>query len=275
MNIEGNDHKSRLQLVERMDLALHAAVKAGHEIMRIYKSGEFGVELKADRSLLTLADKASHQIILELLTQSGVPVLSEEDQQTEYPLRKDWDCFWLVDPVDGTKEFVNRNGEFTVNIALMQNQTPVAGVIYVPVTQELYVGVQGEGAYKMETDKTDISFAEMKKQGLKLPIAKDQSVYTVVGSRSFMNQETKDFIDTLRKDYPNIEVLSRGSSLKICMIAEGKADIYPRFGPTMEWDTAAGHAIVKAVGKNIYQLDTGTPLEYNKQNLLNPFFVVK
>lgn len=275
MNIEGNDHKSRLQLVERMDLALHAAVKAGHEIMRIYKSGEFGVELKADRSLLTLADKASHQIILELLTQSGVPVLSEEDQQTEYPLRKDWDCFWLVDPVDGTKEFVNRNGEFTVNIALMQNQTPVAGVIYVPVTQELYVGVRGEGAYKMETDKTDISFAEMKKQGLKLPVAKDQSVYTVVGSRSFMNQETKDFIDTLRKDYPNIEVLSRGSSLKICMIAEGKADIYPRFGPTMEWDTAAGHAIVKAVGKNIYQLNTETPLEYNKQNLLNPFFVVK
>ncbi|TDN95856.1 3'(2'),5'-bisphosphate nucleotidase CysQ [Sunxiuqinia elliptica] len=275
MNIEGNDHKSRLQLVERMDLALHAAVKAGHEIMRIYKSGEFGVELKADRSLLTLADKASHQIILELLTQSGVPVLSEEDQQTEYPLRKDWDCFWLVDPVDGTKEFVNRNGEFTVNIALMQNQTPVAGVIYVPVTQELYVGVQGEGAYKMETDKMDISFAEMKEQGLKLPVAKDRSVYTVVGSRSFMNQETKDFIDTLRKDYPNIEVLSRGSSLKICMLAEGKADIYPRFGPTMEWDTAAGHAIVKAVGKNIYQLDTGTPLEYNKQNLLNPFFVVK
>lgn len=275
MNIEGNDHKSRLQLVERMDLALHAAVKAGHEIMRIYKSGEFGVELKADRSLLTLADKASHQIILELLTQSGVPVLSEEDQQTEYPLRKDWDCFWLVDPVDGTKEFVNRNGEFTVNIALMQNQTPVAGVIYVPVTQELYVGVQGEGAYKMETDKMDISFAEMKEQGLKLPVAKDRSVYTVVGSRSFMNQETKDFIDTLRKDYPNIEVLSRGSSLKICMLAEGKADIYPRFGPTMEWDTAAGHAIVKAVGKNIYQLNTGTPLEYNKQNLLNPFFVVK
>lgn len=275
MNIEGNGHKNRLQLVERMDLALHAAVKAGHEIMRIYKSGEFGVELKADRSLLTLADKASHQIILELLTQSGLPVLSEEDQQTEYQLRKDWDCFWLVDPVDGTKEFVNRNGEFTVNIALMQNQTPVAGVIYVPVTQELYVGVQGEGAYKMETDKTDISFAEMKKQGLKLPVAKDQSVYTVVGSRSFMNQETKDFIDTLRKDYPNIEVLSRGSSLKICMIAEGKADIYPRFGPTMEWDTAAGHAIVKAVGKNIYQLNTGTPLEYNKQNLLNPFFVVK
>ncbi|MHA7109124.1 3'(2'),5'-bisphosphate nucleotidase CysQ [Sunxiuqinia elliptica] len=275
MNIEGNGHKNRLQLVERMDLALHAAVKSGHEIMRIYKSGEFGVELKADRSLLTLADKASHQIILELLTQSGVPVLSEEDQQTEYPLRKDWDCFWLVDPVDGTKEFVNRNGEFTVNIALMQNQTPVAGVIYVPVTQELYVGVQGEGAYKMETDKMDISFAEMKKQGLKLPVAKDQSVYTVVGSRSFMNQETKDFIDTLRKDYPNIEVLSRGSSLKICMIAEGKADIYPRFGPTMEWDTAAGHAIVKAVGKNIYQLDTGTPLEYNKQSLLNPFFVVK
>lgn len=275
MNIEGNDHKTRLQLVERMDLALHAAVKAGHEIMRIYKSGEFGVELKADRSLLTLADKASHQIILELLTQSGVPVLSEEDQQTEYPLRKDWDCFWLVDPVDGTKEFVNRNGEFTVNIALMQNQTPVAGVIYVPVTQELYVGVQGEGAYKMETDKMDISFAEMKEQGLKLPVAKDRSVYTVVGSRSFMNQETKDFIDTLRKDYPNIEVLSRGSSLKICMLAEGKADIYPRFGPTMEWDTAAGHAIVKAVGKNIYQLNTGTPLEYNKQNLLNPFFVVK
>ena len=275
MNIEGNDHKSRLQLVERMDLALHAAVKAGHEIMRIYKSGEFGVELKADRSLLTLADKASHQIILELLTQSGLPVLSEEDQQSKYPLRKGWDCFWLVDPVDGTKEFVNRNGEFTVNIALMQNQTPVAGVIYVPVTQELYVGVQGEGAYKMETDKMDISFAEMKKQGLKLPVAKDQSVYTVVGSRSFMNQETKNFIDTLRKDYPNIEVLSRGSSLKICMIAEGKADIYPRFGPTMEWDTAAGHAIVKAVGKNIYQLDTGTPLEYNKQNLLNPFFVVK
>ncbi|MGQ7870722.1 3'(2'),5'-bisphosphate nucleotidase CysQ [Sunxiuqinia sp. sy24] len=275
MSIERNGHKNRLQLLEKIDLALHAAVKAGHKIMRIYKSGEFGIELKEDRSLLTLADKASHQIISELLKQRGLPVLSEEDQLIEYPLRKNWDCYWLVDPVDGTKEFVNRNGEFTVNIALMQNQTPVAGVIYVPVTQELYVGVQGEGAYKIETDKMDIRFAAMKEQGLKLPVSKDKSVYTVVGSRSFMNQETKDFIDTLRKDYPNIEVLSRGSSLKICMIAEGKADIYPRFGPTMEWDTAAGHAIVKAVGKNIYQLDTGSPLEYNKQNLLNPFFVVK
>ncbi len=258
-----------------IDVAMKAAITAGHEIMRIYKHENFEVEFKSDNSPLTKADKASHQIICELLKPLGIPILSEEGKHMDYSERKDWESYWLVDPIDGTKEFIKRNGEFTVNIALIRNNKPVAGVIYVPVLETLYVGVEKLGAYKISTSNCDLTINQLKKEGQILPLNEQLDEFCVVGSRTFMTPETESFIANLKESYPKLNFVSKGSSLKICLVAEGLADIYPRFGPTMEWDTAAGHAIVKASGKNIYLTDQKTEMSYNKQNLLNPFFIVE
>ena len=256
--------------------AIKASVKAGEEIMKVYESNDFGTSIKTDNSPLTQADKNAHKIIMQILDTTNLPVLSEEGKNIPFGERKDWELFWLVDPLDGTKEFIKKNGDFTVNIALIENKTPVAGVIFIPVTGILYFAEQTTGSYKMEysqwmgldIDNLDflIDISE------KLPLTKT-NVYTVFGSRSHMNQETEAYFNKLEKEHEKIEIISRGSSLKLCMVAEGKADIYPRFGLTMEWDTAAGHAIVTASGGSITKPD-GVPLLYNKENLLNPYFIV-
>jgi 3'(2'), 5'-bisphosphate nucleotidase len=264
-----------MDIVQHINLALKAAVIAGKKIMTIYNSNEFEIELKQDKSPLTKADKISHLVISEILKDSKLPILSEEGKDIAYSKRKSWKLFWLVDPIDGTKEFISRNGEFTVNIALIRNNKPVAGVIFVPVSKELYVGIVGHGSYEIKTQSSEISFSDVKIQGYKLPNTRNRKDYVIIGSRSFMNEETETFIDELKKEYPGAQILCCGSSLKICMVAEGKANIYPRFGPTMEWDTAAGHAIVKAVGQNICRVDEGIELTYNKEDLLNPFFIVR
>ncbi|NPA67859.1 MAG: 3'(2'),5'-bisphosphate nucleotidase CysQ [Chlorobi bacterium] len=257
--------------------AIKASVKAGEEIMKVYGSDDFGTSIKADNSPLTQADKNAHAVISEILNTTNLPVLSEEGKNIPYEERKDWDLFWLVDPLDGTKEFIKRNGDFTVNIALIENRKPVAGVIYVPVTGTLYFAANEIGAYKTEysswTGLEIENFDFWEDISEKLPNSKTE-VFTLVGSRSHMNDETKAYFDKIKKEKGKTEIISRGSSLKLCMIAEGKADMYPRFGPTMEWDTAAGHAIVNASGGSITQPD-GSPLLYNKENLLNPYFIVK
>ena len=258
--------------------AIQAAIKAGQEILTIYNDpqADFSIERKADNSPLTIADKVSHQVIVSQLEGTGVPILSEEGRDIPYPERRHWDTFWLVDPIDGTKEFIKRNGEFTVNIALIQGDKPIFGVIYVPVKHELYWGIVGDGAWKTTTVDLPDSLEQLTEQSEKLPSAdQNNRPYRVVGSRSFMNDETRQFIEQMKAQHPNLDIVSKGSSLKICMVAEGEADIYPRFGPTMEWDTAAGHAIAKAAGKNITLTDQRTPLAYNKENLLNPFFIVE
>ncbi len=260
-----------------LEIAIKAAIKAGEEILKIYENPLFGfsVEKKADNSPLTIADKTSHRIIFEILSKTNIPVLSEEGKAIDFEDRRNWSKFWIVDPLDGTKEFIKRNGEFTVNIALSENNVPVLGVIYVPVTKTLYIGSKRLGAFKKEKISGEIPLQTVINEGKKLPVHKKGSIYRVVGSRSHMNSETEEYLKLLEEKHKNIEVVSKGSSLKICLVAEGSADEYPRFGPTMEWDTAAGHAIANAAGKKLWQTNFKSELLYNKENLLNPYFIVK
>lgn len=271
--------KGRLmnKLKKYVEIAVHAAIKAGIEILSIYNNpdADFSIEKKADDSPLTIADKNSHVIIKRALLSSNIPLLSEEGNEIPYSERKKWDTFWIVDPLDGTKEFIKRNGEFTVNIGLIKNGSPIAGIIYVPVSETLYIGIQNWGAFRINKAKAKITIADIETHGMKLPLKKQNRVYTIASSRSHLNEQTKKYIGEVEKHHSKIKMITSGSSLKICMVAEGIADEYPRFGPTMEWDTAAGHAIVKAAGKKIWLDDFSEELIYNKEILLNPNFIVK
>ena len=261
---------------ELLEIAKKAAVEAGAEILRIYNdpNQDFGIEKKADNSPLTLADKAAHYCTMRYLQDTGIPVLSEEGQHLPYTERKLWKRLWVVDPLDGTKEFIKKNGEFTVNIALVEDGAPVLGVIYIPVTGILYYGIVGEGAWK---ERIPSPLPEGSASMIEsLPLMKSvEGLYTVVASRSHMNTETEEYISQLRKNHDNIQLVSSGSSIKICLVAEGAADAYPRFAPTMEWDTAAGDAIARAAGKRVVDAQTGKPLVYNKEDLHNPWFLVE
>jgi len=259
-----------------LNTAITASIAAGKAILKVYNSDDFEVELKSDNSPLTLADRKAHNVIVGFLEKTGIPILSEEGKGIPFEERKHWKKFWLVDPLDGTKEFVKRNGEFTVNIALVEEGEPVAGVIYVPVTDELFVGEKEEGAYRVEDASEFTSDAARLHAAIILPEKRNDKTLKVVASRSHMSPETEEYIEKLRQEYDKVEIVSKGSSLKLCLVAEGKADIYPRFGPTSEWDTAAGHAIVVASGGSVVLADDETVnLTYNKQNILNPFFIVK
>ncbi len=255
---------------ELLELAIRASLKAGREILKIYHT-DFNIEQKHDDSPLTLADKNAHTTIAEEL-KSTFPILSEEGQQVPYTQRKQWETLWLVDPLDGTKEFIKKNGEFTVNIALIKKGKPVLGVVYVPVKKTLYMGALSMGAFRYENIENyeQFSCAHL----IKLPEAKPQK-FTVVGSRSHMSKETQIYVNELKTKHKEINVISVGSSLKLCMVAQGKANEYPRFAPTMEWDTAAGHAIVNSMGAKVLQYDSNKELIYNKEDLLNPWFLVK
>jgi 3'(2'), 5'-bisphosphate nucleotidase len=285
-----------------LQIAIHSSLKAGKEIMSIYKSDDFGVETKADESPLTKADKATHEIIMEYLKETNIPVLSEEGKGIPYEERKNWGQLWIVDPIDGTKEFIKRNGEFTVNIALIENQVPVLGVIYVPAKETLYYADKNE-AFKLEnvnasnyedikdnTDKLPINNKLQKeKQGLSrcaefIEVSdldrsfaehRDSTEITIVASKSHLTPETQKFIDDLKTKYEQVNTISKGSSLKLCMVAEGSADYYPRFAPTMEWDTAAGQAICMAAGCDVIDQKTQKTMIYNREKLLNNWFLVK
>lgn len=262
--------------------AIIAAIYGGTEIMSIYTdpSQDFGIERKADNSPLTLADKAAHKAIAKLLASTELPLLSEEGAHEDYEVRRQWERFWMVDPLDGTKEFIKKNGEFTVNIALIEQGAPVLGVVYVPAKDELYYGCQGMGAYKISsvldafekmTDDNKLTFTTEE-----LPInTMRHDDYVIVASRSHLSPETQEFIDKAQHEHPNVRTISSGSSIKICLVAEGSADVYPRFAPTMEWDTAAGDAVARAAGFLCYQAGSDTPLLYNKEDLHNPWFIVK
>lgn len=257
-------------------VVLDIAIQAGKEIMDVYET-DFSVESKEDNSPLTLADGKSHNKIVEGLEKyyPDIPILSEEGKHQSYDERKEWDYAWVVDPLDGTKEFVKRNGEFTVNIALIKNGAPVLGVIYAPVLDEAYVGERGQGSYKIENVQeqfnNQVTLIDI---GKTLPIKENRDYCSVVASRSHLSKETEDYIETLKEKYGKVELASAGSSLKLCLVAEGKADVYPRFAPTMEWDTAAGQAVVESAGGKVITTDTKEPLKYNKEDLLNPWFIV-
>ena len=260
---------------ELLEIAKRAALDAGAEILKIYTDPkqDFGIEKKADNSPLTLADKAAHECIMRYLQETGIPVLSEEGLHLPYEERKAWRRLWIVDPLDGTKEFIKKNGEFTVNIALVEDGTPIMGVIYIPVTGVLYYGIVGEGAWKITPSQFPDGSARITEN---LPLRGiNERPFTVVASRSHMNSETEEFINQLRKNHDKIQLVSSGSSIKICLVAEGAADAYPRFAPTMEWDTAAGDAIARASGRQVFDVHTHNPLVYNKEDLHNPWFLVE
>ena len=260
-----------------------AAKRAGEAILEVYDS-DFAVEQKDDKSPLTLADKRSHEIIENVLEQtvtannSTVPILSEEGKEIPYDERIKWEYFWLVDPLDGTKEFIKRNGEFTVNIALIHKHKPILGIIYIPVKDVFYFAAANFGTYKLENSgilTENLSIEELIDKSQKLPLnSNDKTTLTVIGSRSHTSEEFTEFVKQLNQKHENVEFISSGSSLKLCLVAEGKADVYPRFGPTMEWDTAAGQAIVEQAKCTVMEAETNEPLNYNKSNLLNPFFIV-
>ena len=260
---------------DSLEIAIQASLKAGKAIMEVYNS-VIEVEYKDDKSPLTAADQKSNDIINKFLKDTAYPIISEENKQISYAVRKAWQTCWIVDPVDGTKEFIKRNGEFTVNIALVRDGKPAYGVIYVPATKTLfYANVNQKEAFKAIVDSHDATLSDVLAASKPLqPKQNKTNVLEVVGSRSHMNQATLDYIATLKNKGKSVEVVSKGSSLKFCLVAEGLADIYPRFAPTMEWDTAAGQAICEAVGVTVINQDTKTPLLYNKENLLNPWFMV-
>lgn len=268
------------KIKETAATALRAAICGGEAIMEVYSNPEtdWEVERKADNSPLTLADRKAHAAICQLLNATPYPVLSEEGSHADYAERKDWQRLWIVDPLDGTKEFLKRNGEFTVNIALVENGVPMMGVIYVPVQKKLYYGLVGEGAWLFEDIEpcNGLQFCAENHKAISLPCPKaKEEGYVVVASRSHLSAETEAFIEALRAEHGEVNLRSAGSSLKICLVAEGKADIYPRLAPTMEWDTAAGHAIVKATGGEIFLAHSEQPLTYNKENLRNEHFIVR
>ncbi len=250
-------------------ILLDIATGAGDAIMEIY-AWDFAVETKEDKSPLTEADKKSNAIILEGLTKHypDIPFISEETKLTPYEERKNWNRFWLIDPIDGTKEFIKKNGEFTVNIALIEDGVPVIGVVHVPAQNKTYYGVKGEGSFKVES-------GNQKSEIRNTVHYSDKVKVVVVASRSHLSPETVQFVEDIKTQGKEVDFLSSGSSLKFCLVAEGAADVYPRFGPTMEWDTGAAHAVALYAGKNVINLETKLPLVYNKENLLNPFFVVQ
>jgi len=247
------------------------AKEAGNAIMKIYNK-DFTVAYKDDHSPLTIADTTSNEIICTALSKlyPEIPIMSEENQQIDYETRKKWEYYWCIDPIDGTKEFIRKNGEFTVNIALIHRNKPVLGVVYAPAINEMYAAKQGEGAFKLVFNEQSFVVSEER-----LPISHKRDELVVVASKSHLTSETQDFIDKLTTNNQRLTTISKGSSLKLCMVAEGLADIYPRLAPTMEWDTAAADAIVRESGKLVYNYDSNQPLAYNKKELLNPWFIVK
>ena len=262
--------------LELLYSALSASVEASKAIMEIYQESDFGVSIKDDSSPLTKADLASNAVIHKILDKTGIPFLSEEGKGIPYQKRKDWEYLWVVDPLDGTKEFIKRNGEFTVNIALVNFGKPVLGVVAIPAQNIFYYAMKGFGAYKMDK-KTFNEYQNqdglLENHGDKLPLQSLPHKITVVGSRSHSSEETESFIKDIKRVYGEVEFLSKGSALKLCMIAEGKAHVYPRLAPTMEWDTAAGHVLILESGGGLLEFESKNEMMYNRENLRNPWFV--
>lgn len=262
-----------------LDIAIKAALAGGEEIMKVYELGSkhFNIEIKSDNSPLTIADKNANSAICAIIEGCNIPILSEEIKALPYSERCKWSRMWIVDPLDGTKEFIKRNGEFTVNIALVEDGIPTLGVVYIPAKKRLYFGNSEIGSYLV--DNIDCNSTKPLEQLIecsnKLPLNSGDRAYTIVASRSHLSPETAEFIDREREIHNNIEITSIGSSIKICLVCEGSADVYPRFAPTMEWDTAAGDAVARSMGLMCAQVDEKTPLQYNKENLLNPWFIIR
>ena len=261
-----------MKLSQNLKLAIDAAIQAGKKIIEIYNSDDFNLEYKLDDSPLTVADTASNKIIENILEASNISILSEEGNILDFNNRKNLKHLWVVDPLDGTKEFIKKNNEFTVNISLIENSVPVIGVIYAPALNVLYFSERKLGAYKTRItalNKFDISKA------FRLPLVKKSNEYKVLTGRSHLDENTLDYIDNLKVNNLKVVSVPMGSSLKFCLLAEGLADCYPRFSPCMEWDTAAGQIICEEAGFKVVDLKTMKPIIYNRENLINNYFIAK
>ncbi len=275
-----------IPLPDLVSAAIDAALAAGREILDVY-SGPIAVQQKDDRSPLTEADLRAHRAIAARLAATRLPILSEEGRDRPPAERQAWEHYWLVDPLDGTKEFVRRNGEFTVNIALMERcadptgpegiAEPIAGVLLAPVRDLLYFAWRGGGAWRQAgaAGSAAGSAQERTAHAERLPLASERTVHTIVASRSHPSAETEAYIRQAEREHGEVALTSLGSALKICLVAEGAADAYPRFAPTMEWDTAAGHALATEAGRDLVDPRTDAPLRYNKLDLVNPWFIVR
>jgi len=283
-------------LQECLLVALRAAKAAGDAILTVYR-GEFDVEYKDDHSPLTVADRRAHIVIKKHLAGNerleGIPLLSEEGRSIPYEVRSRWDHFWLVDPLDGTKEFVKRRDEFTVNIALIQAGKSILGVVLVPAKDLLYYGFEGLGSYKVKRPEVvpelgeglakasarDALVRTLLDASDRLPLrragCKEKDPLTVIGSRSHGTEALGEFVQKAEQRFGEVALISAGSALKFALVAEGNADVYPRFGPTMEWDTAAGQCLVEQSGGTVVELGVHIPLVYNKKELLNPHFICR
>jgi len=249
-----------------INIGLDAAVSAGEKIMKVYNASEYiDFESKNDNSPLTIADKKSHDTIVSMLKKTGTHIISEESESIDYQIRKKWKEYWLIDPLDGTKEFIKKNDEFTVNIALIKNNSPFIGIVYCPVKKILYWNDSNKNVFKKIIGK------EKKQLNKRKKVDQGKKNLRVIVSRSHLNEDTTQYIKKLNAP----QLISCGSSLKFLYIADNKADIYPRFGPTMEWDTAAAHSILKALDIMVTNLEDKRELSYNKKNLLNPYFLIK
>ena len=259
----------------------NAAVRAGAAIMKIYKqSDDYHVTMKSDHTPITIADRMAHNTIKEALGTTRIPILSEEGREMLYDERRNWELFWLVDPLDGTVEFIKGNNEFTVNIALMENNICISSVVYVPYHRKIYIAERGHGAWVMHDvepdDKADYSYAQIHENIVRLPLASAAHTnFRVAVSRSHQTAETHEHIDTMRHEHPDLEIIEQGSSYKFCLLAEGHVDYYIRTTTTSEWDTAAGELILSEAGGTTYAYPSGTPLLYNKEELDNPWFGAK
>lgn len=258
--------------------AFNAAVRAGAEIMRVYAERDsYDIELKNDNTPLTIADRLAHNKIKEVLGQTRIPILSEEGREMLYDERKNWELFWLVDPLDGTIEFIKGNNEFTVNIALMSNNECIGAVIYVPYLQKMYVAEQGAGAVLLTniapSEVANYTVDDILSEATPLPLASaSHERFRVALSRSHQTPETAEYVEQMREQHPDIEVIEQGSSYKFCLMAEGNIDYYPRTTETYEWDTAAAELILVESGGIVRSLPDHRPLRYNKSDLHNPWF---
>jgi 3'(2'), 5'-bisphosphate nucleotidase len=261
--------------------AFNAALRAGAGIMEIYNGEqEFLVNLKSDNTPITEADRRSHETIKDYLSRTRIPLMSEEGRDLLYEERCGWDLYWLVDPLDGTLEFIKRTGEFTINIALMVNNRPAIGVVYVPLSGKIYFAIEGRGAWKRigmtPNPNAQMNISEIMRGAEPLPQTDGANDPKVVAlSRSHISPDTHIVVDSLKEKFGKIEILTQGSSLKLCLVAEGFVDIYPRTTPTSEWDTAAGECILNEAGGSIRELEHNSTLNYNKPTLINPNFICK
>lgn len=259
--------------------AVNAAVQAGAEIMRIYKHNDYGVSLKSDSTPITIADRMAHDRIKASLGDTCIPILSEEGREMLYDERRNWDMFWLVDPLDGTVEFIKGNNEFTVNIALIHDSKCIGSVVYVPYYKKMYVGEYGRGAYILEgvepSAEAGYSYEELALSWQRLPLPSSGRRHPRIAlSRSHQTPETREMVESLLRRYPEAEIVEQGSSYKFCMLAEGAVDYYIRTSTTYEWDTAAGELILSESGGSTFSLD-GEAFRYNKEDLRNPWFVCR